>query len=123
MTISLNDVAYSFAGFLAPNSISQYIAYASSTGTPAGMSVLTNKIDRGETVKVRWKLHVPIVATSDSDCACVGQVLRDPIVDIVFTIPQGSLGTERTDVLERIQDLVLTPEFAASVVNLVQSSS
>lgn len=123
MSITLNAVAYTFAGFLAPNSISQYIAYGSGTGTPAGMSVLTNKIDRGAQTKVRWKLHLPTVATSDSSCTCTGEILRDHIADIVFTVPPGSLGTERSDLLARIQDLVLTAEFAASVTGLVQASS
>lgn len=124
MSIVLNSKTYNFRGFLAPNSISNYTE--TSAGVPAGFSPLTAKVEDGgakSNTKVRWKLKLPVVQTADSDYYAAGTLLRDHIVDLVVTFAPGVLAAERTDVLDRIQDLVLTSEFTASISSLVQPSA
>lgn len=122
MAITLNAKVYSFSGFLA-NAISTY--FERSAGVPSGFSALTSKVENSSTgnTKVRWKLKMPVVATVDSECACVGSLLREYILDIVVSVPAGSLAAERTDLQARIEDLVTSPEFSGSVTNLVQPSA
>jgi hypothetical protein len=124
MAIVLNTKSYTFRGFLAPNSISSYLE--TSGGVPSSFSPLTAKVEDGGSkgnTKVRWKLKVPTVATDPSACACPGDVTMDDYVDIVFTFGPNTTAAKRTDVLTRIQQLVLKAEFTASVNDLVQPSA
>lgn len=124
MAIVLNTKTYSFRGFLAPNSISSYLE--TSGGVPSSFSPLTAKVEDGGSkgnTKVRWKLKVPTVETDPSACACPGDVIMDDYVDIVFTFGPKTTLAKRTDVLTRIQQLVLKAEFTASVNDLVQPSA
>lgn len=123
MSIVLNAKTYSFDGFTA-QSISHYSDR--SGGVPASFSPLTSKVEDGSAsanTKVRWKLKVPVVATVDSSCSCDGSLLREYIVDIVTTVPPGSTSTERTDLAARIEDLVASAQFIASITNLVQPNA
>lgn len=123
MSITLNSKVYNFAGLLA-QAISTYVER--SAGVPSGFSPLTSKVEDGSSAsntKVRWKLKLPVVATSDSECACTGALLREYVVDLVVTVPPGSLAAERDDLLQRIQDLVLTAQFESSVSSLVQPNA
>lgn len=123
MSITLNSKVYDFAGFDA-QSLSNYKYTAG--GIPTGFGRLTAKVDDGgisANTKVRWKLKVPVVATEDSECACVGGVLREYIVDIVITVPPGSLSAERTDLEAQLGDLVASSQFATSITSLTQPSS
>lgn len=122
MSISLNSKTYNFSGFN-QQSISQYIER--SAGVPSGFSPLTVKVEdggAGANTKVRWKLKIPVIAVADSECACIGALMREYIVDMVVTVPAGSLAAERTDLLTRIQDLVATPEYTGSITSLLQPS-
>lgn len=123
MSIVLNSKTYNFDGFL-QTGISSYTERAG--GVPSSYSPLTCKVD-GVTgngaVKVRWKLKLPVVATEDTACTCAGTVLRNSTVDLVLTLDRGLTATERSDVLARLQDLVLKPEFTGSVSNLRQPNA
>lgn len=124
MAIVLNTKTYNFRGFQAPNSISNFLE--TSAGVPAGFSNLTCKIEDGgskSATKVRWKLKVPTVATEASTCVCPGTVINDDFVDLVLTFSAGTPLAKRTDVLTRLQQLVLKAEFIASVNDLVQPSA
>jgi len=123
MSITLNTKVYSYDGFT-NQAISQYSDRSS--GVPAGFSPLTAKVEDGgpaSNTKVRWKLKVPVVAAEDSECSCAGSLLREYIVDIVFTVPPGSTTAERTDIMDRVQDLAANAQFVASLVNLLQPST
>lgn len=123
MSITLNTKVYSYDGFT-NQAISQYSDR--SGGVPASFSPLTAKVEDGSAssnTKVRWKLKVPVVATVDSDCSCAGSLLREYIVDVVFTVPPGSTTAERTDVMDRLQDLTANAQFVASLVGLLQPAS
>lgn len=123
MSIVLNTKTYTFRGFN-PQSISSYAD--TSAGVPNGFSWLTNRVEGTDgtgKVKSRWKLKVPVVAADDNDCSCTGDLLREVVVDIVVTSDRGSTVTERTDVADRIEDLVATTEFRESIINLIQASA
>ena len=123
MSIVLNTKTYTFRGFN-PQSISTYAE--TSAGVPNGFSWLTDKVEGADgtgKVKSRWKLKVPVVAATDTDCGCAGDLLREITVDVVVTSDRGSTVTERTDVADRIRDLVASPEFRASIINLIQASA
>lgn len=123
MSITLNSKVYNFAGF-DTQQLSNYVNR--DAGIPTGFSRLTNRVDDGQgsaNTKVRWKLKVPVVASVDSECSCIGALLRDYTVDIVVTVPPGSTSAERTDLQTRITDLVASPEFSGSITNLIQSNA
>lgn len=123
MSITLNSKVYNFAGF-DTQSVSNYANRDS--GVPSGFSKLTSRVDDGSAssnTKVRWKLKVPVIATESSECACEGALLRDYIADIVVTVPPGSTLAERTDLEARIVDLVASPEFSGSIINLIQPNA
>lgn len=123
MPITLNTHVYSYDGMTA-----QAVTHYSdrSGGVPSSFSPLTSKVEDGNAksnTKVRWKLKVPVVAATDSECACAGSLQREYICDIVVTIPPGSTLAERTDLEARIGDLTANAAFAASVINLIQPSA
>lgn len=125
MSITLNTKVYNFAGHT-PQSLSLYTERGA--GVATGFSNLTSRVEDGNIssgakTKVRWKLKVPVIQAAESDCACPGDVLREAIVDLVVTFDPKATATERTDILTRLQDLVLKTEFTASVANLVQPSA
>lgn len=121
MSITLNTKVYNFRGFL-PNGVSRYLE--TSGGVPASFSPLTNIVADGKSkTDVRWRLELPVTATVDSECACVGDVLRLYRINISVEVPPGSLAAERTDVNTRIANLVASPEFQASITSLVQPAA
>lgn len=127
MAITLNSVVYNWAGF-DPSGTSRWTATAS--GLASAFSNLTARVSIGAQTKAesrpsraKWRLQVPVIATEDSSCSCVGTVLRTAYVDITSDFAVTATAAERADVLARIKALVLTPEFAASINNLTQSSS
>lgn len=118
MSISLNTVVYTFNGFL--NRISTYLNTA--TGVPNGFRRLTCSIDEpskdAKAYKVRWKLKLPAVIDGES-CACPDGMVQDNFVDIVVTVSKASSTAQRTDVALQVKDLAASPEFQASVTNLI----
>lgn len=125
MSIVLNTKTYNYDGFT-PQALSMYTERSS--GVATGFSALTARVESGNIssgakTKVRWKLKVPVIQAEASECACPGEILREAIVDLVVTFDPKCTSAERTDILDRLQDLVLTPEFTGSVTSLVQPSS
>lgn len=128
MAIVLNSVTYNWAGF-DPSSTSRWTATAG--GIATSFANLTARVTIGgtegkgvnqtaRTSKVKWRLVTPVIATEDSDCACVGSVLRTSYVDVAADFAPTANLAERTDVLARLRALVLTTEFGNSFLNLVQ---
>lgn len=121
VNIVLNSKTYTDVGF-DPNGAKQYLEQ--SGGVPSSFSKLTDKVNNNTSPtnsSVKWKLAIPIVATSDSSCSCVGDVLRTYYCVIDITIPPGSLAAERTDLLARLVALVGTTQFASSIQTLTTS--
>jgi hypothetical protein len=125
MTISLNSVVYTFRGFTA-QAVSTYLNTA--VGIARGFKALTCKIDgnvaaSNGTVKVRWKLKLPTLATDTTGGAKPGDMLYENFVDIVATVAASASAAERLDLALQLKDLTATPEFQASVKDLIVPSA
>lgn len=123
MPITLNSKVYDNVGF---NPQGQFVYSEKSAGVPSGFSYLTAKVNTGTGKSdsvVKWNLSIPIVATTDSSCACIGGVLRTYYVRMEITEPAGATAAERTDVRARIASLIAATQFIGSVVDLTQPSS
>lgn len=119
MAITLNTKAYGFAGIA--NAVSTYVER--SGGIAAAFSNLSASLRFDTKVRGVWKLDVPIVATEASSCACPGQVVKLSDVSINFRLDTKLTADERTDFALRVKDLVASPEFQASITNLVLPSA
>lgn len=116
-TIVLNSLNYVGTGI--QNGISHW--WERSLGLVNAFSSLTARVAYNPTkTVVAWKLTVPVVQGDDSACGCAGEVVRTTIVDVSVRFDRGATSAERADVLLRLQNLVLKPEFTGSVSNLVQ---
>lgn len=123
MPITLNTKTYDNVGF---NQNGQFAYSEKSAGIPSGFSYLTSKVGTGtgkSDSTVKWNLSLPIVATSDSDCSCAGDVLRTSYIRLEITLPAGSQLAERQDLRLRLKDLVASAQFIAAIDNLVQPSA
>lgn len=125
MSITLNSKVYNFVGF-DKNGVSVYQEV--SAGVPTGFSYLTCRVvqstDNKADVAVRWRLTMPIVAATDSDCSCAGSVLRTYRYDEgKVSIPAAALAAERTDFALRLKDLVASAAYQASITSLTQPSA
>lgn len=121
--MELNSKTYAFAGF---NNQGQSVYRESAGGLPTSFSYLTAKVTtRGGKAnsEAKWNLSVPHVADSASTCACPGDVVGTDYVSINSSLGPATTAAQRADILKRIQDLVLTPQFAASLNGLVQPSA
>lgn len=125
MAITLNSVVYNWAGF-DPSGTSRWTATAG--GLATAFSNLTARVTIGgidankvaRMSKVKWRVNIPVIATEDSGCACVGSVLRTSYVDVAADFHPTATIAERTDALARLRALVLTTQFGDSFTALTQ---
>lgn len=91
-----------------------------SGGIPTGFSPFSFRLDApksgGQVYRASWNLALPVVATVDSDCTCVGQELRRYAFRSEALIPVTSTTAERTDFGLRIKDV-----FALAMVQTMMS--
>lgn len=113
-TITLDELSYVGDGYLNPG-ITQWTER--SAGVVAGFSTLRASVKVDTKVRPKWDLHVPVVATTDSSCACTGAVLRVGDVTISVRMDLGMTVAERTSLADRIADLVQSAQFRASVID------
>lgn len=110
--VTLNSVTYNPAG--TNSGLSSWMDR--SGGVSASFSPLTEKFvsnsGPSNLTKVTFRLEVPVVAESDTQCSCAGSLLRTSTCQISFWIPAGSTLAERTDLYLRVKDLI-----SASVVS------
>lgn len=121
MSIVINSKTYNFDGY-DKNGVAVYTER--SGGVPTSFSVLTFGMESGKDVtKITVRLSVPIVALDDSDCSCVGSVLRTS--RFTWTLEEPNTGTtaERTDWQARIEELAATAQFSALLINLVKPTT
>lgn len=117
-TIVLNTLNYVGNGIL--NGVSWF--YERSLGVVSRFSALTNRINFGATkTTVAWKLTVPVVIPPAEGC-CDATKMDDTIIDVTLRFARDLPEANRTDALDRLQDLVLTTQFMGSVTNLAQAS-
>lgn len=99
-----------------------------SGGIPSGFSVLTaslngpsnpSKDDAGPW-RMQLNLKLPVVATVDSSCACIGSVLRYEQARVTVEIPNSGTTAERTDFGLRIKDLMADAQVQAMFASLTR---
>lgn len=117
-SITLNSVVYSPAG------VNKGIAtwMNRSAGVQGGFSPLTQKFSSATSAttqtKVEFRLVVPVVATTDDQCSCAGDVLRSNSAALSFWLSPKDTLAERTDLLNRIKALILDPVVSDAILNL-----
>lgn len=120
--IVLNTKTYSGAGFL--NGLVSWIER--SGGVAAAFSVVRSSLridpEKAGKVRIKWDLDMPIVATESSSCSCAGDVLRKGDFIITGRLDKGLTEAERTDLADRLSDLVQSAQFRAAVINLEQQT-
>lgn len=110
MAITLNTKVYNWANWT-PTGLSRYFN-AGTTPAAAGNLTFGSKASSKQ-ISDSCTLSLPVLAASDSSCACEGEVLRNQFLTIKHdTSPMTTL-TERTDMYLRLKDLVLTAQFEA----------
>lgn len=114
MSIILNTKTYGFSGIA--NAISTFVNRDG--GIAAAFSTITASLRFDTKVRGQWKLEVPIVAEEASSCACPGDVVKVSDLNLSFRLDKGLTTAERTDFALRVKDLVASPEFQASIINL-----
>lgn len=116
--LTLNTKTYSGLGINA--GVTKY--QERSSGVASGFSNLDQKIsfDDKKIIRNVTRLYVPVVAAAASNCTCEGDVLRTTDAILTVRIPQTATAAERLDFVKRLQAMVMTPEFAASISDLVQ---
>lgn len=124
MAITLNTKVYNFSGF-DQNGVSVFQEV--SGGVATAFSYLTCRVQPGNSGKdstVRWRLTMPIVAATDSECGCAGTVVRTfRYEDGRSVIPATATLAERTDFQVRVKDLAACAQFIASYKDLVQPTA
>lgn len=114
--IVLNTLTYVGTGII--NGLSYF--WEKSLGIVSGFSALTNRINyTQDRVNVLWKLEVPVLQSEATSCACPGDVLRNTIVNIEVRYDKRATQAERDDIDLRVQNLVTSAQFRASVKSLV----
>lgn len=116
-TITLNTVPY------APSGVNGAVAQWRNLSDPTFKSLtkLTESVtgpSKEGVFRTRWKLDVPKVAEDASSCACPGEQLSIGVGDISLIIPASWTAAERTNFRTRLQDLVTSAAFIASIDNL-----
>ena len=110
MAITLNTKAYNWANWT-PTGLSRYF---NAGVTSAGASNLTFGQKPGSKQNSdTCTLSLPVLATADSSCACVGSVLRQQFLTIRHDTSLTATLSERTDMYNALKDLVLTAQFEA----------
>lgn len=120
--VTLNTVVYSPAGIL--SGIAKWVNRTG--GILAGFSTLTQRYKdptTGTQTKIDFNLSIPVLATTDSACSCIGDVLRTNSAVISFWVAGSSTLAERTDLYLRVKDLVANALVVSAVENLDPASS
>ena len=116
--VTLNTVVYSPSG--SENGIVKWFNRVG--GVLNSFSALTQRFVTGaggqKLTKVTYRLEVPVVATTDTDCSCAGTLLRTSSCQVDFWLAADSTVAERTDLYLRIKDLIATSTVSNAVENL-----
>lgn len=117
--ITLNELVFSGDGYIAPGVV-QWTNREG--GVFAGFQTLrASAANSDKKIRPKWDLHMPIVATEDSSCACTGTVLRMADATINVRLDIGLTTAERTAFADELQDLVASSQFRDSLINLAVS--
>lgn len=113
---TLNTKAYNFQGFIGDTESWGHIG----SGVFIGRAILKHVIalvNKGAAIRQNWNLKVPVVAESDSACACAGTPLYENTVSVTSHFSTKSTTADRQDILDQLDDLIADADFRASFVN------
>ncbi len=95
-----------------------------SGGIPTGFSSLTLALrtpaKTGSPYRLDMRLSLPVVATVDSSCSCIGTVLRYEEARVLVEIPDSGTTAERTDFGLRMKDLLANAQVQAAFASLTR---
>jgi hypothetical protein len=115
--VTLNTVVYSPGGM-----IDGFASWANrSSGFGSGFTYFTEKFTQpktGNVVRMEFNLDVPIVAAADTGFVAAGALLRRSTIKLSVWVPADSTSAERTDLYNRLKDLVLSAPVSNGVSNL-----
>lgn len=115
--LTLNTLIYNPAG----SSAGKASWVERSAGVGAGFSVLTEKfypVSKAGVQRIEHNLNVPVVATVDSTCSCVGTLLLASFINTNIGIGPGASAAQRLDLYNRYKDYVATDAFKKSITDL-----
>jgi len=115
--VTFNTIVYS------PNGVTGNVAVWANRSSSFGTGFTYFKEDfspstKGGQVKMLFSLDVPIVAATDTGFVAAGTVLRRSTVQLSCWLAADSTSAERTDVYNRLKDLVLSAPVSNGVQNL-----
>lgn len=120
MSLTLNTKVFNFSGIV--NAIATFLN--TTAGVVTGFRTVTASVRlTPEKSRVMWKVGFPVVAAEATACACVGDVVRRLDADINVRMDPSATLAERTDYALSLKDLVASPEFQASIINLQTPSA
>lgn len=115
--VTFNTVVYSPGGML--DGLAVWTNRTSGFGS--GFSNFTEKFvqpSKGTQVKMTFSLDVPIVAAADTGYVAAGTLLRRSTIQLSCWVASDSTAAERTDLYNRLKDLVLSAPVSNGVQNL-----
>lgn len=115
--ITLNTKSYVGAGLIA--GVAAWVER--SAGVLTGFSNLRASIKTDSKVRIKWDFDLPIIAATDSSCGCAGELKRTGDVTVSIRLDPSMTTAERTDLADRLKDLVQTSQFRDSVISLVNA--
>lgn len=118
MSIVINTKTYNFDG-ITPAGVNQFVERSSDIAS--GFSVLgfsnrstVGKGDKPKSTTVeRVQLSVPVLATADSACGCIGETLYTFRFSGELEVPVAATGAQRTDVQARLTALFANTQVVA----------
>ena len=117
--ITLDSLVYQGSGTI--NGVSRWTER--SAGLPKYFRNLTSSVNvntASDRVNIKWKLVLPFPESAPSECPCVGEnPYADAIVDVSIRLDARVPQTMRENIVDAIQSLVATTQFAGSVEALV----
>lgn len=117
-SVTLNSVVYDPAG--ASNGILKWVNRTG--GILNSFSALTqsytDQSGARKLTKASFRVEIPVVAATDSECACAGTVLRTSSFQIEYWIDPNATTAERLDLWTRAKDLAAAAVTGSAVKDL-----
>lgn len=112
--INLDGIVYADMGVT--NGVHSWTDH--SAGMPAGFCTLTQRINMTkERVNFLSKLHLPMMVSVPSACACPGDLVGECYFDVNVRTSKNADGTARAFILQAIKDYVATAHFSDLLIN------
>jgi len=108
-TITLNSKAYPWANWT-QSGLSRFANAGVSANGNSGLTFGAKTT--GKLVDAQVSLSIPVIATVDSACGCIGTLIRTSYVHVKRQNSVTATLAERTDDLARLRALVLTTQFS-----------